>query len=758
MRGPRNLAAAVGGWSARHRWAALAIWLVFVAGATVAGNLLGVVEMKPHEGLNGDSRVAEEVLAGAGFPEAAGETVLIQARNGTPTVSEPRFREAVTAVKDAILATGQVQNVHTPYDSPPAPVTADGTTALIRFEMTGPVATAADRVQPVLDAVAGVQRDFPELRVEQAGGASFQQAVGKAIDEDFARAEMLSIPITLGILLAAFGALLAAVVPVSLALTAVFAATGLLAFTSRLLHVDEATPNLMLLIGLAVGVDYSLFYIQREREERAKGRDGRRALEIAAATSGRAVYISGITVMVAMAGMFFTGNGIFMGFAKGTILVVLTALIGSLTVLPALLSLIGDKIDARAIHGTVRLVSRGRITWRRILGVRGGESRLWGAILTPVLRRPLISVLLAGGLLGALAVPAFGLKTAEQGLGELQGGQPIVETLKRIEAAFPGGNSPAVVVVTAPDVSTPEFTAATEEFKKAAFASGVANEPFTVEVNPDKTVARISIGIKGGGTDAVAAHAVRTLREQVIPATLGKVGEAHVTGDSAASLDFNEKMSRTRPLVFGFVLLFAFALLLASFRSLTIAITSILLNLLSVAAAYGVLVLVFQEGYGESLLGFTATGAITDWVPMFLFVILFGLSMDYHVFVLSRIRESYDRGMRTEDAIAHGIKATAAVITSAAFIMVAVFATFGTLSLLTFKQLGVGLAVAVLLDATLVRAVLLPAAMRLLGRWNWYLPRRLEWLPRLTHGTEHEDDGGGEEPDPGRRQVPAAVG
>jgi RND superfamily putative drug exporter len=749
----KNLAATIGGWSARHRWPALLIWIAFVAAATFLGSAVGTAEMKSYEGSNGDSRQAEQILDGADYKDVAGEVVLIQSRTGTLTTRDSAFREAVMGVKNAVEATGQVENVRTPYDKEPSPVTPDQRTTLVQFDMKGDAATAGDRIQPVLDAVAGVQRAHPDLRVEEAGGASADKLIGEAIDQDFVRAEQLSLPITLGILLAAFGALLAALVPVALAMTAIFSATGLLALTSQLLHVDSATTNVMLLIGLAVGVDYSLFYIMRQREERAKGRDKRRAIEIAAATSGRAVLISGITVIVAMAGMFLTGNGIFMGFAEGTILVVLTAVVGSLTALPALLSLIGDKIDARLVHGTVRTLTRGRVGWRRVLGVRGGESRIWGAIIGPVLRHPVVSVVVAGGLLVALAIPAFSLKTGAQTIDDLQGDYSIAETFKRIDTAFPGGNEPAVVVVKAADVTTPQFTAAIEEFKQRALATGETNEPISVRINPNKTVAQIAIGIKGTGTDAVSEHAVHTLREKVIPAT---IPGAHVTGSTAGSMDFDEQLRRAIPLVFGFVLLLAFVLLLISFRSLVVAVKAILLNLLSVAAAYGVLVLVFQKGYGESLLGFTSTGMITNWLPLFLFVILFGLSMDYHVFILSRIREAYDRGMRTEDAIASGIKSTAAVVTSAALIMVAVFSTFATLSLLTFMQMGIGLAAAILIDATIVRAVLLPATMKLLGDWNWYLPRWLGWLPQLSHG-DHDDDGDDDD-DAREERVPALVG
>jgi RND superfamily putative drug exporter len=739
----RNIAATVGGWSARHRKTAIFGWLLFVVLAVMVGNRVGTAELKGHEALTGDSAAAEKIIEEANFPDKVGETVIVQ--SATRTADSAAFRATVQDVVAKVTATGQVENVRSPLDrANPAPVSADKHAALVMFDMKGDPDTAVDRVQPVLDAVAGVQRAHPDLYVAEAGGASGDKEIGETLDEDFKRAEMLSIPFAFGILLATFGAVLAALIPVGLAMTAIFAATGLLALTSHLLHVDSATANVMLLIGLAVGVDYSLFYIKREREERARGRNPQRALAVAAATSGRAVLISGLTVMIAMAGMFLTGDGTFMGFAEGTILVVLIAVIGSVTILPGILSLLGDRLDARIIHGTVRVLSRGRLTWPRVFG-RAGKARLWSAILDRVLRHPLISASVAAVALVALAIPAFGMHTATPGFDDLQSDQPIVQAFRHIDQAFPGGNDPAVVVVKAPDVTTPEAKRAIEDFRTRAIATGEANEPFEVEVNPDKTVAELSIAIKGKGNDSVSEHAVRTLREDVVPQSLDTLpgATAHVTGNAAGSMDFNDQVSRSGPRVFAFVLLLAFAILLIAFRSLVIAAKAIVLNLLSIGAAYGLLVLVFQKGWGESVLGFTSTGAITNWLPLFMFVVLFGLSMDYHVFILSRVREAYDRGMSTDQAVAHGIKSTAGVVTSAALIMVAVFLSFVPLSLESFKQLSVGLAAAVLIDATIVRAILLPATMKLLGDWNWYLPRWLDWLPHLEHGDGGEDEPAG---------------
>ncbi len=752
-----NIAATVGGWSTRHRKTAIFGWLLFVVLATVAGNAMGTANLKDHEELTGDSAAAEKIIDEAGFPDKAGETVLVQSAG--LTADQAPFRAAVAAVTEAVAATGQVENVRSPLDRDnPAPVSADRHAALVLFDMKGDPETAQDRVQPVLDAVDRVQKAHPDLYVAQAGSASGDKVIGETLDEDFKRAELLSIPLALGILLATFGAILAALIPVGLAMTAIFAATGMLAFTSQLLHVDDATANVMLLIGLAVGVDYSLFYIKREREERARGRSPERALAVAAATSGRAVLISGLTVMIAMAGMFLTGDGTFMGFAQGTILVVFIAMLGSVTILPALLSLLGDRLDARMIHGTVRVLSFGRLTWPRLFG-RPGQARFWSAVLDRVLRRPLMFASVSALALVALAVPAFGMHTATPGIDDVQGDAPILQAYKRIDKAFPGGNDPAVIVLKTGDVTTPEVKRAIEDFKARAIATGEANEPFEVEVNPDRTVAEMTIGIKGKGNDKVSEHAVNTLRDDVVPATLGTLpgADAHVTGVAAGSMDFNKQVSRSGPLVFAFVLALAFVLLLTAFRSLVIATKAILLNLLSIGAAYGVLVLVFQHGWGESLLGFESTGAITNWLPLFMFVVLFGLSMDYHVFIISRIREAYDRGMRTEQAVAHGIKSTAGVVTSAALIMVAVFLSFVPLSLESFKQLSIGLAAAVLIDATIVRAVLLPATMKLLGEWNWYLPRWLQWLPHLEHGDDGEDDGAERPVEPGARERAAAL-
>jgi RND superfamily putative drug exporter len=432
--------------------------------------------------------------------------------------------------------------------------------------------------------------------------------------------------------------------------------------------------------------------------------------------------------MVAMAGMYFTGSATFSSFATGTILVVAVAMIGSITVLPALLSKLGDRVD------------KARVPFLHRLRSSNGESRVWGAILDRVLARPKISAAIAVAVLLALAFPAFSLKTGVPGTDSLPRDLPVMQTFDRIEAAFPGGPLPAIVAIQADDVTSPAVRTAIAKLRSDALATGQISQPVQVDISPDKRVARVALPLAGDGSDARSERALTTLRDELIPSTVGRVDgvQASVSGQTAQSRDFNDLMKGHAPIVFAFVLTMAFILLLVTFRSLVIPIKAIVLNLLSVGAAYGVLVWIFQEGHGEKLLGFRSTGAITSWLPLFLFVILFGLSMDYHVFILSRIREAFDGGMRTQDAVSHGIKSTAGVVTSAAFVMVAVFSIFATLRAVEFKQMGVGLAVAVLLDATLVRAVLLPATMKLLGDWNWYLPRGLKRLPRVVREPQFE--------------------
>lgn len=719
----RGLAAAMGAWSARHRKSAVFGWLLFVVLAAYLGGAHGSTKITDAESMPGQVARASKILDEAGIKTPAGESVLVG--SATLTADDPAFHAVVDQVVAAVTGTGRTADLRSPYDS--GAVSADRHSVLVRFTVEGDSEEAVKNVPAVLDAVAAVQARHRDLTVDELGEASSGKWVSDQFADDFQRAEWTAVPLALGILLVAFGALVAAVLPVLLALTAFVAAGGLVALSTGFLHTSDSAGSVMLLVGLAVGVDYCLFYLRREREERAAGRDAETALRIAAATSGRAVLISGVTVVVAMAGMFLTGVAEFQAMSYATIVVVVTAVLGSLTVLPALLSLLGDRVEKGRLPFLHRL--------RRTTAPADG-GRIWNAVLTPVLRRPLAATVLAGGLLLAVAAPLVTMHTANLTFRQqLPKGNALVTTSERIEAAFPGSPSPATVVIKAADIGSPAITTAIADLKARALASGRMHGPIEVTVHPEQNIATVDVPLAGSGNDRASTDALRTLRGEIVPATLLKVPgtQAPVTGSTAGSYDFNRQMTGSMLPVFGFVVLFAFLLMLTSFRSLGIALTAVVLNLLSVGAAYGVLTLVFQHGVGASLLGTAGVGAVESWVPLFLFVILFGLSMDYHVFVVSRIKESHDRGLPTREAVAHGIRSTAGVVTSAAVIMVAVFAVFGTLSMQSMKQMGVGLAVAVLIDATVIRGVLLPAVMTLLGERNWYLPRWLDRLPDLSH-------------------------
>ncbi len=592
---------------------------------------------------------------------------------------------------------------------------------MITFVPKGTFDEASLYIDNITKAVDKVEAQHPGFYVEEIGSVSTEKKFNAIFDSQLAKVGLIALLLTLVILLFVFGSAVAALVPLLLALTAVMASIQLVSIPSQLIPVDQQIAEVILLIGLAVGIDYSLFYVRREREERRAGRGERAALEAAAATSGRAVLVSGFTVLIAMAGMFFSGDKTFMSFSVGTMLVVFVAMVGSLTVLPALLGRLGDKIE------------KGRIPFLHRLRSSDGEGRFWKAVLERVLRRPVLSAVTSGVVLLALAVPAFTLTIAQTSTKDVD--IPEVQPLLKFEGAFPGGNEPARVAVKADNVNAPRVQAAIANLKRQALATGQMNNPIVVDTSRDGTVATVDIPLAGNGSDHASKAALSTLRHDVLPSTLGRVGGVAyaVTGFTAADEDWKASMTRSAPLVFGFVLIFAFLLLTAAFRSVVVAGKAVALNLLSVGAAYGILVMIFQWGWGERLLGFHSNGGITPWLPMFLFVILFGLSMDYHVFILSRVREAYGRGLSNEQAVSLGIRQTAGVVTSAATVMVVTFAVFALIPIIDFKEMGIGLAAAVLIDATLIRAVLLPATMKLLGDRNWYLPRWLEWLPSLEH-------------------------
>jgi uncharacterized membrane protein YdfJ with MMPL/SSD domain len=720
MQAKQNIAARAARWSTAHRKVAIFGWLAFVVLSVFVGGAVGMKELTNSEAMPGEAGRAETAIERSDL-EPNAEEVLIQSKR--LSADDPAFEAAVADTTASLKALPSVTAVDSPADGG-GRVADDGHSALIQFQVPGDEEAAEARIDRILAATAAAQRAHPELRIEQFGEVSANKALEAVFTDDLKKAETTSLPITLLVLLLAFGALVAAFVPLLIAFSAVLATIGLLALPSQLVPMDPNVSSVVVLVGLAVGVDYSLFYLRREREERRAGRSAEASLAAAAATSGRAVLVSGATVIASMAGMLLSGDPTFTSFAVGTMTVVAVAMFASLTVLPAVLSKLGDRVE------------KGRIPFLRRWRERRGGRSVWGSIVGGVMRRPVVSLLASAGLLVALAIPAFGMNLVVSSSDDLPREIPIVQTFDRVSDAFPGQAAQSRVVVEADDVSAAPIAAAIADLRRRAEHSpGVVIGPVDVERSKDGTVVAVNLPTVGSGSNAAATAALEKIRGRMVPAAFAGVPEAevNVTGEAAQSKDFGDLVRQRLPLVFGFVLTLAFLLLLVTFRSIVVPIKAIILNLLSVGAAYGVLVMVFQHGLGESLLGFDSNGGVSSWLPLFLFVILFGLSMDYHVLILSRVREGVDRGLSSDEAVREGITATAGTVTSAAVVMVAVFSIFATLSIIDMKEMGIGLAVAVLIDATIVRAILLPAAMKLLGERNWYLPSALGWLPRARH-------------------------
>ncbi|MGN9777829.1 MMPL family transporter [Micromonospora sp. H33] len=714
--GARPVTVRLARWSAEHPWRAIALWVVFVAVCFVGGNAAGLNEAEDSDQALGESGRAVVIVEAGNFDEPATENVLITPRGGTLDMTA-----AKAAADDAAGRLRAVEGVASVGEPVPA---RDGSALLLPITMSGDPETASDRVQPLRDATAGVQDAHPGLRVEQVGGPSINKALDDTLGEDFKRAELLSLPVTLAILIVAFGALIAAGVPVLLALSSVAAALGLSTLASHLVPATDTTASVILLIGMAVGVDYSLFYVRREREERAKGASGLDAVEIAAETSGHAVVVSGFAVIISMAGLLLVNDAVFSSLAVGSILVVAVAVIGSLTVLPALLAKLGPWVDRPRVPVLWRLTAPRT-------GRHGAPAKpgFWPAVLKPALRAPVATLVVSVGLLLALAAPALGMKLQFPGMEDLPRSTPAMQAYDRLTAAFPSNGTSHTVAVRASAAEADRVTAALTDLAGRAsadplFAPTEADGP-KIRVSADGRVSVLQVASPYANRDERSAQSLERLREDLAPAALGGLAgvEYAVGGDVAGSEDYEQHIREKLPLVMGFVLALTFLVMAWTFRSVVIALSSILLNLLSAGAAYGLLVVVFQGTWAEDLLGFTSMGAIVTWLPLFLFVVLFGLSMDYHVFVVSRIREGVRAGMSNREAVAHGITSSAGVVSSAAIVMVGVFSIFATLSTIDFKQLGIGLAAAILLDATIIRAVVLPALMTMLGDRNWWAPR-----------------------------------
>ena len=690
-------------WSAEHPWRAVLIWVLFVAGAVAAGSAVSTVHPADADYRVADSGVADKLIAESGLSAAPIESVLITARSGA--LSPSAARSVADDVRRRTADLPLVRSVHPMVWSP------ERDAALVVVTLQGDSADDLD-VTPLQEVTKSLQRLHPDVVVAEVGDYSLDTAIGDRVGDDLSAAERTSLPVTLLLMLLAFGALIAAGLPVLLAISAVVATIGLLAPLSHLIPMDDTVASMVLLIGMAVGVDYSLFYIKRAREERRRGRSVIDAVEIAAATSGHSIVVSGAAVMVAMGGLYIADDVTFASLASGAIIVVAVAVVGSLTVLPALLAKIGRWVERPRIPFLSKAMTRVE---------PGGISR---RILGPVTRRPVVAAVIAGGALLALALPALGMKVHESTINSVPQDIAEVQTLQRVDALFPAhGETLQVVVPTSAD-RLPQARAAL-----TALASAASSDPnflpasaSDIEVSKDRSVAALTLGTPYAEGSADAVRSLHDVRDVLGPRYLDPLPGTRwvVGGGIAQSYDDTRHQSQKLPFVIAFVLLLTLVMMGVTFRSVPIALLTTALNLASVGAAFGVLTLVFQHSWADGLLGYTSSGFVVSWIPLFTFVVLMGLSMDYHVFVLSRVREFVVRGLPPRLAVEYGVSQTAGVVTSAAAVMVSVFAIFASLSLLELKQIGVGLAVAVLVDATLVRIVLLPAALVLLDHRAWW--------------------------------------
>src|SRR4051794_37276925 len=756
-------------WSARHRWPVAAAWFVVTIGLLLLSLSMGGINASDANKNPNEQQIeaskAYDVFNAGGTNDPFERVVVVV--NGQPgATADPAFKAAVADIVAALERSAALlpgENVQTPtfsqladpFTAPPAAglVSPDGSTVQVVGRIEGDDARVEPLIGPVLPILAEARAAHPELLIHAISSTFINDDINALINTGLDDSLKLTIPLTFVILLFAFGAIVASLVPLVLAITSLVAAFGILGIYSQL--VGPVSPNatqLIVLIGLAVAVDYSLFMITRFRVERRAGRERAKAIEVSSSTAGRAVFFSGLAVMISLAGLITLGVSLFTSMAIGTISVVFVSVIGSLTFLPATLSILGDRVNLGrpaawlprlAVALPLRPVSRwGRsaIGWLDRRAAQQEGSGFWGRLVTRVMGRPVVMTVVSAGVLLLLASPVLFLRTGITDITSFPDSIDGVAGIKLLNEKWPQGTDLQLqVVVTAAD--RPETQAAIEKLKTGALAIEGLHEPVEVTPSRDGKVALVSFTMGGTRNDEANRELVRKVRTELTPAVFGGLADVdtYVTGDAAFSEDITKVYAAGIPLIFVFVLGLSFLLMLVAFHSIVIPIKAILLNLLSVAAAYGVMVLVFERGWLAGPLGITPSGVIESWVPLFIFTILFGLSMDYHLFILTRIKEAKDRGLGSKAAVAKGISVTAGVITSAASIMVVVFAVFVTLKFVFIQQLGLGLAIAVLIDATIIRSVLLPASMTLLGDWNWWMPRFLDWIPRVTIEGEPDD-------------------
>ncbi|MCH8051372.1 MAG: MMPL family transporter [Chloroflexi bacterium] len=725
--------------SARRPWLVIAAWAaLFAVSVFLILTLLG-------DALTTEVRLTndpESERANAILEEWRGEThdnEIIIVQSETLTVDDPAFQahaEELFAGISALPADVVLGGTSYYLTGDESLVSADRHVTIMPFVMAGDKIDADDNISQVLDLVAESD-EAAEFRVLAAGGASINHDFQEQAEKDLTRGEAIGIPIAFLVLVLVFGALTAALVPLVLGIFSIVVAIGLTALFGQVFQFSFFVTNVITMMGLAVGIDYSLFIVSRYREERGKGLEKHAAIHAAASTASRAVFFSGMTVVFSLLGMLLVPSTIFRSLGAGAIIVVVVSIGVTLTLLPAILGVLGDGVN------TLRVPFVGR-SLDKIDHERTGG--FWDRISRTVMRYPVISLILGGGLMIALAVPYLDIKTGSAGVSTLPRSTDSFEAFTLVQDEFNFGLiAPTEIVISDGDITRPDVQASIERLSTALADDPLFGAP-TFEANPDQSIGLLSVDVNADPSSEEAVAAVRNLRGELIPAAFeGVEAEVLVGGATAGNIDYFDTTGKYTPIVIAFVLGLSFVLLMIVFRSIIVPLKAIVMNLLSVGAAYGVLVLVFQKGVGNELFGFQQVDIIEAWVPLWTFSILFGLSMDYHVFLLSRIRERFNYTHDNRESVAFGLRSTAGLITGAALIMASVFMGIALGELVMFQQMGFGLAVAVMLDATIVRSVLVPAAMELLGERNWYLPSALSWLPELrTEGPAEPAPSGAE--------------
>jgi RND superfamily putative drug exporter len=712
-----GLTTRLAGASARRPWLTLGLWIAMIAVAGwISSQYLADALTTSAEFTNSPEAVQAEELIEERFGEE-GVTEVFILSSADLTVEDPSFEEAVRSLQTSVPEKGA--EAVTFYDTEdPSMVSNDGHTTLVPVTFEKPDEMAD--LLPAVEELRNEANEGPVVSGRSFGPVTIEEDFSRIAEEDLAQGETFGVLVALVVLVLVFGALVAGIIPIVMGVASIVLAIGLVALVGRAVDFSFFVTNIITMMGLAVGIDYSLFIVSRYREERANGHPKLDAIDVAGTTASRAVFFSGMTVVLALLGMLIVPSTIFRSLGAGAIFVVVVAVLASLTLLPALLSLLGDRVNS------LRVLRR-----RKDLGSESSH-RFWNAITRRVMSRPVFSLLIGAGILVAASLSYFNINTGFAGVSTMPENAPSRQAFDILASDFSGGLNSPIEVVADGDANSSEVRGAITELRELLDQDELFG-PSRVEVNEAADATIVSFPVNADPSSEVATSSIGRIRDDYVPTAFqGVNARVFVGGDTAFNQDFFDVTDSNTPVVFAFVLGLSFLLLMMVFRSIVVPLKAIVMNLLSVGAAYGLIVLVFQEGVGADLFGFQQVEAIEAWLPLFLFSILFGLSMDYHVFLLSRIKERFDQTGDNAESVAFGLRTTGGLITGAAAIMVAVFGGFAAGDLVALQQTGFGLAAAVLIDATLVRSVLVPATMKLLGDRNWYLPGWLEWLPNLS--------------------------